>query len=676
MLIRDLMKSDFPLVYEKSNIKEVVKILYQYKLEAVPIINEEKILQGIVTRTDILKSAINKKTLLTNIDAIMTRDMITVSPNDSVENTWKIPVAYFPVIDTENHVIGFIDKIELANVYYHEYTQAVSTIQQIMANTSDGIFTVDRHGMILQINENAEKFLEKEKYQVTNNLILDKKISDVVKGGKTLKNDRDQSNIVINRAPIFDNYKITGAVEIIKEKKLGYDEVDKKDEHDYEIIKEIFETLKHGLIFVDTKNIIRYANTAYEEMMGIPKNELIGFSAQEKIPNSRMHFVLKTGMAELGDLQVVDELGRQIVANRVPLFKNGQIIGAVGEAVFKDIQEMENLLKRGEASISVKNLSKTKNANNIDSNITFEQIIGYSSDMIRAKNLAARVSPTDTTVLICGESGTGKDMFAQAVHNASNRRNKKFVVINCAAIPAELLESELFGYDEGAFTGAKKGGKIGKLELADGGTLFLDEIGDMPVSMQAKILRVLQNKTFEHVGGLKVKTCDVRIIAATNRNLQEMVEHGTFRDDLYYRMNVINIKVPPLRKRKDDIIDLIKYLLPQICKKEKVAIKKFSNEALNLMKCYRWPGNIRELINVLEQIVATTDSVIILVKHLPEIIINQNWLKTINGNINNDDECTFIKNALQAANNNKVIAAKILGVHRSTLYEKIKKYQL
>ena len=191
--------------------------------------------------------------------------------------------------------------------------------------------------------------------------------------------------------------------------------------------------------------------------------------------------------------------------------------------------------------------------------------------------------------------------------------------------------------------------------------------------MQAKLLRVLQNKTFEHIGGLIVKKCNVRIIAATNRNLEQMVKKETFREDLYYRMNVITIRIPALRERKEDISEMINILMPQICTKANEAVKKFSTEAMKILCNYSWPGNVREMINILEQIAATIDSMLIQPRHLPEIIFHQNWLK---GDFDEDNEADIIKNALKAASGNKVIAAKILGIHRSTLYEKIKKYRL
>ena len=683
LLVRDFMKPHFKFFYKNNTIKEAAKVLYEYKERAVPVVDSNRILCGIVTRTDILKAIVNRISMSLNIDNVMTKNVVYIHPDNTLEEVWDIPVDSLPVVDNGSHVIGIIDRKDFAALYYHKYSAAKSMADQMMAYSYNSIFTVDEHGIISGTNDNSELPIGKveNKMGKVGELTKDPKLIEVIRTGKAIQNDKldlDGWNIWVNRAPIFDGYKVVGAISVAAEydsasSRLEADETYQKICQDYEIMQSIFESLKQGIIFVDTKNIVRFENTAYEEIMGIPKTELVGFSAQERIPNSRMHVVLQTGVAELGEFQVVDEMGRKIVCNRVPIFKDGEIIGAIGEAVFKDIQEVKQILKKGEPTVSSKLLQKSNPDGNVSDGVGFEQIIGRNVAMVRAKSLAARVAPTDTTVLIYGESGTGKDLFAQAIHNASNRRNKKFVVINCAAIPAELLESELFGYDEGAFTGARKGGKKGKLELAEGGTLFLDEIGDMPLPMQAKLLRVLQNRTFEHIGGLIVKKCNVRIIAATNRNLEQMVKKETFREDLYYRMNVITIRIPSLRDRKEDISEMINILMPQICTKANEAVKKFSIEAMKIMCNYSWPGNVREMINILEQIAATIDSMLIQPRHLPEIIFHQNWLK---GDFDEGNEADIIKNALKAASGNKVIAAKILGIHRSTLYEKIKKYRL
>nr|WP_279222200.1 sigma 54-interacting transcriptional regulator [Clostridium septicum] len=298
--------------------------------------------------------------------------------------------------------------------------------------------------------------------------------------------------------------------------------------------------------------------------------------------------------------------------------------------------------------------------------------------------MALRAARTKSNVLIIGESGTGKELLAHAIHNASDRRGKPFVKINCAAIPGELLESELFGYEEGAFTGAKKCGKKGKFELANNGTILLDEIGDMPMASQAKLLRVLQDREIEKVGGNIVKKIDVRVISSTNKNLKKAIEDGTFREDLYYRLNVINIKVPPLRMRKDDIDALVNVLRRKIADKLGIYVEGISKEAINILKDYNWPGNIRELENVIESSINMLESDVYIGKdHLPEKLIRSSksiyikssekkFLKDIVAEV----EKKVILDCLNSVQWNKNKAAKILGISRVGLYKKIEYYNL
>jgi transcriptional regulator with PAS, ATPase and Fis domain len=279
-------------------------------------------------------------------------------------------------------------------------------------------------------------------------------------------------------------------------------------------------------------------------------------------------------------------------------------------------------------------------------------------------------------VLITGESGTGKEVFANVIHEMSNRRDNNFIKINCAAIPENILESELFGYEDGAFTGARRGGKIGKFELADQGTIFLDEIGDMSFDMQAKLLRVLQEKEIERVGGNTVKKINVRIIAATNQNLQEKIKRGEFREDLYYRLNVIALELPPLRERVEDIPLLCEYFLKKYNDKFGIYIEKIDDEAMDCLKKYSWPGNIRELENAIERAYNLIDGNVIKLKHLPEKIVSNNRPLCV-GSLNktlNEIEKQRIIDALKASGGNKSKAAKMLGINRAGLYQKLKKH--
>ncbi|MFV0436409.1 MAG: sigma-54 interaction domain-containing protein [Desulfopila sp.] len=311
---------------------------------------------------------------------------------------------------------------------------------------------------------------------------------------------------------------------------------------------------------------------------------------------------------------------------------------------------------------------------------TFTDILGHSEPLRLAKDQAERVAKNDSTILILGESGTGKELFARAIHTNSHRREQPFIAINCAAIPEALLESELFGYDDGAFTGSRKGGKPGKFEMAAGGTLFLDEIGDMPLHMQAKILRVLQEGRIERVGGLKTKKVDVRIIAATHRELDKLVEQGTFREDLFYRLNVVPILVPPLRKRQQDISVLLNYFLEKYNLKMQRKLSGFSEAAMNILQEYHWPGNVRELQNSVEYAINIESGDIVSSESLPSHICQHSTpQKQPLPEKVRAYELLLIQEAMKQFDNSvegKKRAAKTLGISLPTLYRKLREFEL
>lgn len=318
----------------------------------------------------------------------------------------------------------------------------------------------------------------------------------------------------------------------------------------------------------------------------------------------------------------------------------------------------------------------------------FEDIIGEAPSLETVKETARKVALQSSTVMILGESGTGKELFARAIHNASQRSKAPFVTVNCAAIPDTLLESELFGYEEGAFTGAKRGGKAGKFLLANGGTLFLDEIGDMPLHLQAKLLRVLQEQTIEPIGGIKSLKVDVRVIAATHQNLEQKVLEGAFRQDLFYRLNVIPLTVPPLRERPSDVVLLAHYFLNKCNHKLDKNIQKIHPRCLIKMQKYPWPGNVRELVNVMEYAVNMCDGEEIQCHHLPKHFSRHfDALETPVQVPASEEpitplaelECEAIKKALHHYKNDKSAmdkAAEALGISRATLYRKLKVYEI
>lgn len=304
------------------------------------------------------------------------------------------------------------------------------------------------------------------------------------------------------------------------------------------------------------------------------------------------------------------------------------------------------------------------------------EIIGESEGMKKVYELIERVAEVDVNVLICGESGTGKELVARAIHGRSKRKDKPLIIVNCAAIPEGLLETELFGHEKGAFTGASSR-RIGKFELADGGTIFLDEVGDMSMPLQAKILRVLQSRDFERVGGTRTIKVDVRVISATNRDLKEMVERGEFRKDLYYRLNVVQIDIPPLRERKEDIPLLVKHFIENFSAKIGKDIRGVSPKAMELLISYNWPGNVRELEHVVQRAMVVERGNTITEASLPPEIRDAErgapLSELIKGSLE-EIEVKAIKRALESAEGNKSIAARILGISRKTLFNKMRKY--
>lgn len=320
-------------------------------------------------------------------------------------------------------------------------------------------------------------------------------------------------------------------------------------------------------------------------------------------------------------------------------------------------------------------VKKIKKKNNAQAYYTFDKIIGQDENFIKVIQYAKKISNSKSTILIMGESGTGKELFSQSIHNYSDRADGPFVVLNCGAIPRELIESELFGYEEGAFTGAKKGGSRGKFELANGGTIMLDEIGEMPLDMQTKLLRVVQEGIFTKVGGSKYIPVDVRIIAATNRDLKKEVELGRFRKDLYYRLNVLPIYLPPLRERKADIISLINYFMSSIAKRLNKKDLEIPEEYLKKMMNYSWPGNIRELENIVELIINTES---VPAGYFGEEDCEDKTLVNItNESLKIEDiEKEHIIKVLKKFKGNISHSAEALGIRRNTLYSKIKKYEI
>jgi len=443
------------------------------------------------------------------------------------------------------------------------------------------------------------------------------------------------------------------------------------------ILNLILDSIHNGIMVTDADGYVTHFNKPYGQFLGVAPEAQIGRHCTEVIENTRMHIVAQTGKPEINWTHLIK--GQKMVVQRIPIRKDGKVIAVFGQVMFKDVRDVTKLAKKLsllESKVAhyeqeLMSLRSTRH--------TLESIAGKSQVIQSLKREASRAATNRLPVLITGESGTGKELFAQGIHHASPRRVYPFVRINCAAIPKDLLESELFGYEKGAFTGARAEGKPGKFELARLGTAFLDEIGDLPLSMQPKLLRVLEEKEFERVGGTSVIRSDFRLITATNQSLEEMLADRRFRKDLFYRLNVIPLQIPPLRDRREDILPTAEQLLRQMAAEASLPGIHLSREAQDALHHYDWPGNVRELSNVLERALSSLEGDTLHLPDLPFYLYRGRKGSSMPSKASLRDaqgraEREAIRYALATTKNNKAGAARMLGIHRTLLYKKMKKY--
>ena len=440
----------------------------------------------------------------------------------------------------------------------------------------------------------------------------------------------------------------------------------------------VLNNILSGVVITDPDGYIIFFSETYGKFLAMDPQKTIGRHCTEVIENTRMHIVAQTGIPEINHPHRI--MDQDMVVQRLPIWIDGKLVAVFGQVVFEDVKDVSVLASKLSLLETKVELFQKELVNLRSSRYSINNIQGKSRIIIELKRLALKAATVNSTLLLMGESGTGKELFAHAIHDASMRRLNPFIRINCAAIPKDLLEAELFGYEPGAFTGATRA-KPGKFELAHRGTLFLDEISDLPLEMQPKLLRVLEDKEMERLGGTRITKCDFRLIAATHEDLEELVKRGKFREDLYYRLNVIPLKIPPLRERKGDISVLAENILETLARDLGRAVTKISDDVLKVFDHYGWPGNIRELSNILERTLYSMEGLedTIKIEHLPAIfqtqserasgLPNSSWK-----NIKDVSEKEALLQALRASNNNKQKAAQILGIHRTALYKKMKKF--
>lgn len=557
--------------------------------------------------------------------------------------------------------------------------------REILDFTPNGIVAINREGRIILFNKAAAQIIGFSQEQVlgkrVDDVVPNTKLLEIMETGRVEHNQRMVVNnhvIFSSRSPIKRGEEIVGAVGI-------FQDISELEElsHQLDTVKEInkeleavIESVDDGIVVADKQGFILRVNNAYQNITGITAEEYVGKHVHDLVKEGYINrSISDVVIKRQSRVNIVDvRNGKELLLTGNPVFnESGELVRVV--TAIRDVTELNNLKEQLAKSEQIRD-KYYHELEHLRSQQPFSKIITRNPEMKKKLDQAFYVAQVESTVLILGESGVGKDLLARLIHRASKRARQPFIKINCGAIPASLLESEFFGYEPGAFTGALKEGKPGLFELAHGGTLFLDEVGELPLDLQVKVLRSVQDKEITKLGGKKIISLDVRIISATNRDLEEMVRNKMFRQDLFYRLNVVPILLPPLRERKEDILTLVAEFLGKFNKR--YGYQKWIHP--DVMQCflsYDWPGNIRELENIIERLVVTCRDDCITTEALSGFTTsladragkNLSYFKQILEN----EEKQIISEAYRKAGSTRK-AAKMLGISQSCVVKKMKKY--
>ncbi|SHG99858.1 PAS domain S-box-containing protein [Thermosyntropha lipolytica DSM 11003] len=660
MKIKNFMSTEIIKLDPELSLQQACRIFLEKKIDGAPVVKEGKII-GLLTKTHILRAFYNGVSPGEPVKNFMTREVKYLHPDTDIRDVDIMYTGRYPVLEGEK-LVGFITKSDIMRGLNRLIDEMSGQLEAVINSAYNPIIAIDREGKIRIWNKAAEKLAdmpaEKVMGKFINDVIPESELFNIVKTGKTeygIKLKINNISVITNRAPILENGVITGAVAVL----YDVSEIEKISQ-ELEYVKSlnreldaIFEASFDGLYITDGKGKTLRINKAIKRMTGLGEKELLHKTMNELVANGTLSrsatlIVLEKKKPITTTLTTIT--GKTLLVSAVPVFdEQGEIVRVVTNV--RDISELNRLKQKIEQLEGLKKHYESQ-VNQLKEKFS-GRLVFKSKVMEDIIYQAARIAEVDTTVLITGESGTGKEVIAEIIQKNSNRRDKPFIKINCAALPENLIESELFGYEAGAFTGAKREGKPGMFELADGGTLLLDEIGELPLHLQVKLLRALQQQEIFRVGGTKPVKVDVRIIAVTNRDLEKQVRIGEFRKDLYYRINVVPLNIPPLRERREDIPILIKHFLDMFNKRYNMN-KKMSGEVVEVLTRYYWPGNIRQLENLLERLVITSNTELISLSDLPEYILSHEKAE------NEEEEAIVVNRVLPLKQAVEITEKKIL----------------
>lgn len=678
MQLREIMLSTDVQMRPQDSIRTAIELLRSSKLNGVPVVDDAGKLIGYFSRSNLYDCLLNGLSIDTAIDQYYLRKVVSFREDKIFSDLGELsqwvntsPVGQTLVVNMANEPIGMATQagalIKILDQTEYLYKELYSVIENVPA----GIVVTNGLGDVALANQYAKNILDGVQVgaYIGNSLgDLGKDFSPVANGDWILprKIEHKSLKLIATAVPVYHNTKINGVIFVVQ------DLTDVEGiAHELEIVKELKMTLEtvlevayEGVAVLDEHGQVTLANASFCKKMGETKEQIIGKNISSYIPMTDNQLPLK----------VLEINNKPCVISSLPISKEGTIKGFVVK-IYEDLDQLADVMQQLKRIDMQLNYYKDELYKVNGTSYNIASIVCQDERIAKLKSQVLQVSRNNSTVLITGESGTGKELFAHSIHNSSSRRKEPFIKVNCSAIPAELAEAELFGYEDGAFTGARKQGKPGKFELADGGTIFLDEIGDMPLILQSKLLRVIQEKEIERVGGIKTRKVDVRIISATNKDLKRLVQEGKFREDLYFRINVVELTIPPLRERIPDIPVLVDSFIRKYNSTLTGRVDGITDAALAMLVQYNWPGNIRELENIIERMMNYVDSGLIDVQDVPEEIRRSERPGGKKGQSLANMELEAIQSALAEAHGNKSRAARLLGISRSKLYEKLSQNQ-
>lgn len=701
MWVRDYMTPNPIVLYKEETISRAASLMVEYRIDGLPVVDRAHKLIGLITKSHVFRATKNHLPEETPVEQLMQTRLVTLYEDQQIYEGWdeELDAGRLPVIDRVGTLIGILTRTDILRAFEHQTRRTISQLDAILQSTYHGIVAVDLSGRVLSINQAAERLLGFRQKDVVRKslaeLVSDQTLLSLLlslEKKEMMRLNYGGRRLLINHTPIVtDEGRKIGMASVmqdITELEGISAELTAVQKLNREL-DTIIESSHDGIVVTDQRGVIRHFNQAFSRMTGVLAEDAIGIQEEEL---ERRGIISQTVSS-----MVVEQRRRVSVIQNLA---NGSVLLTTGTPIFDD--------QSGEISQVVMNCRDLSQLNQVQAELAeakqlseryhselevlraqqmeIEGIVAESEEMRNIIQMCIRIAQVDTSILILGESGVGKGVLAKLVHQRSTRERGPFISINCGAIPGNLLESELFGYAPGAFTGAQQKGKPGLIELADGGTLFLDEIGDLSLDLQVKLLTVLQEKSVIRIGDVKERMVDFRLVAATNVNLLEKVRAGRFREDLYYRINVVPIEIPPLRRRPDDLFPMIHYFLSKFNEKHRLD-KRMSYEALEVMQAYPWPGNVRELENIIERLIVTTIGPIIEVKQLPKAMLDvpgqasrikasgmQDTKEEVRQRpATRDEEREELLRLYEQYRSTRKVA-QVLGVHQSTIARRLKKY--